>query len=37
MKKKQKRQFANGLMVIIIIAIIAAGIAFVGSLRSWWN
>ena len=37
MKKRQKRRIANAVMVAIILAVIAAGIAFVGNLRGWWG
>ena len=37
MKKKQKRRIANAVMIVIILALIAAGIAYAGSIRGWWG
>ena len=37
MEKKQKKQVLNGLMVVIVLAIVAVGVFAVGSVKGWFS
>lgn len=36
MKKKQKRQIANVVMILTVLVILITGVIFAGSLRGWF-